>query len=170
LARLDLPRRRLPTVAEAQAFLARRQEEYRELKDAGAERAKTRTAEVAVFGAEAVLQLARQQERGEVERVLAAVCPCEVQALRIGEACLAGFPGEMFVEYPLQLKSHAPLKTFAIAYTNGELQGYIVTPEAAAAGGYEAASSLFEPRAGTLMIEAARDMVGRLARGATGAG
>ena len=57
------------------------------------------------------------------------------------------------------MKRLAPQKTFIAAYTNGELQGYIVTPEAAAVGGYEAASSMFEPQAGRVLIETALEML-----------
>ena len=87
--------------------------------------------------------------------------PFEVQVVRIGEVALVGFPGEMFVEYALELKRRASQKTFIAAYTNGELQGYIVTPAAATDGGYEAASSMFEPRAGRVLIETALTMLAR---------
>jgi len=112
-----------------------------------------------MFGAEAVVQLARVQATGAVERVLARLEPFEVQVLRLGDANVVGFPGETFVEYALELKRRAPRKTFVTAYTNGELQGYIVTPEAAATGGYEAASSMFEPEAGRVLIETALKML-----------
>ena len=36
---------------------------------------------------------------------------------------------------------------FPICLTNGELHGYLVTPEAAEEGGYEASNSLFGPEA-----------------------
>ncbi|NWG12619.1 MAG: hypothetical protein HXY20_03695 [Acidobacteria bacterium] len=148
---VDLPWRKLPTVAEAQDLVARRREEYERLKAAAAPRADVRTAEVAVFGAEATLRLAQC----DVEAVLASVLPAEVQVLRIGDSCVVGFPGEIFVEYALDLKTRAPIRTFVIAFANGELQGYIVTAEALAAGGYEAASSLFVPAAGRMLVDAA---------------
>jgi hypothetical protein len=62
----------------------------------------------------------------------------------------------------------APIRTFPVAYANGELQGYIVTPEAAAAGGYEAASRVFEPEAGALLVDAARSALSALARPSAG--
>ena len=129
------------------------------MQSCGAERAQVRTAECSVFGAEAVVELARLKATGAVERLLTRLEPFEVHVVRLGDACLAGFPGEMFVEYALALKRRAPRKTFITAYTNGELQGYIVTPEAAAAGGYEAASSIFEPQAGRVLIETALEML-----------
>jgi len=156
---VKLPRRALPAVADAAKLLADYQAEFARLQACGAERAKVRTAECAMFGAEAVVQLARVQATGAVERVLARLEPFEVQVLRLGDANVVGFPGETFVEYALELKRRAPRKTFVTAYTNGELQGYIVTPEAAATGGYEAASSMFEPEAGRVLIETALKML-----------
>ena len=149
----DLPRRKLPTVAEAQALVAQRRREFDEIHPA--ERPKKRTAEVAVFGAEATLRLAQ----ADTAKVFDAILPAEVQVLRIGDGRVVGFPGEMFVAYALDLKRRAPVKTFITAYTNGELQGYIVTLEAAAPGGYEAASSLFDPDAGQRLVNAALGMI-----------
>ena len=159
LRTVRLPRRTLPDVAGAEQLLTDYRSEFSRLQASGAERAQVRTAECAVFGAEAVVQLARLQAAGSVEKLMARLEPFEVQVLRIGTACLVGFPGEMFVEYALELKCRAPQKTFITAYTNGELQGYIVTPEAAVAGGYEAASSMFEPQAGRVLIETALEML-----------
>ena len=90
---------------------------------------------------------------------MARLAPFETQVVRVGEVDVVGFPGEMFVEYALELKQRAPRQTFVTAYTNGELQGYIVTPAAAAEGGYEAASSMFEPQAGRVLIETALEML-----------
>jgi hypothetical protein len=152
---VELTRRKLPSVAEAERLLATYRTEYERLKAGGTERARVRTAEVAVFGAEALLKLAQAQQSGEVDRMLAALRPFEVQVLRLGEVCVVAFPGEFFAEYALLLKQRASVKSYVVTYANGELQGYIVTPEAAAAGGYEAASSLFEPEAGLTMVNAA---------------
>ena len=51
---VQLPRRVLPTVPAAEQLLAEYRAEFGRLKTAGAERAQVRTAECAVFGAEAV--------------------------------------------------------------------------------------------------------------------
>jgi len=161
LQTVKLPRRTLPGVADAEKLLADYRAEFVRLQAGGAERAQVRTAECAVFGAEAVVQLARLQATGAVEEIMARLEPFEVQVVRIGEVSLVGFPGEMFVEYALELKRRAPRKTFSTAYTNGELQGYIVTPAAAVAGGYEAASSMFEPHAGRVLIETALKVLAR---------
>jgi hypothetical protein len=75
---------------------------------------------------------------------------------------LAALPGEQFVEYGLEIKRRAPGRAFVIGNANGELQGYIVTPEAAAAGGYEAAWALFRPESGARLVEAAVELMKEL--------
>ncbi len=45
-----------------------------------------------------------------------------------------------------------------ISLTNGDLQGYIVTPEAAAAGGYEATNAVFAVESGDVLVTAALNM------------
>jgi hypothetical protein len=153
LCSVDLPRRSLPTVAEAERLLDRYRAEYDRLQSEHAARPAVRTAECSVFGAEGTLALARLNERGDIDRTLESYRPIEVQALRIGDACLAGLPGECFVEYALQIKRRWPGRVFVVSLVNGELQGYLVTPEAAAQGGYEAMTSLFSPQAGQVLVE-----------------
>jgi neutral ceramidase len=58
----------------------------------------------------------------------------------------------LFVDYALQIKKQFA-DTFVISLANGELQGYIVTAEAAAAGGYEAANALYSHRSGELLVQ-----------------
>lgn len=61
----------------------------------------------------------------------------EIQAMRIGDAALVAYPGEMFVDYQLELDQASPFrKTFALAYSNGCI-GYVPTAKAFPEGGYE---------------------------------
>jgi hypothetical protein len=85
-----------------------------------------------------------------------------VQVLRIGDCLLAGLPGEVFVEYGLEIKARASARTFVITLANGDLQGYLVTPEAARVGGYEAANTLFAPEAGEALVRTALGLVRNL--------
>jgi hypothetical protein len=78
----------------------------------------------------------------------------EVQVLRLGSSTLAGWPGEFFVEFGLEAKRRAKSPLFVSSYCNGELHGYIVTPEAEKQGGYEAQNSLFPPSVGAQYVEA----------------
>ncbi|MBI3985512.1 MAG: hypothetical protein HY343_01215 [Lentisphaerae bacterium] len=162
LGQVTLPRRQLPSLEEAQRALAARHADYERLKKDRAGHGPVRTAECAIFGAEETVALSQAQQSGAIDAALAGYIPADVQALRIGEACVAGLPGECFVEYALAIKKRAPRKTFVVSLVNGELQGYIVTPEAAAAGGYEAANSLFLPESGALLVNEALAMVEKL--------
>ena len=127
---VSLPPRVFPPVGEARDLLAQTQAQYAALKAAGAPRAVVRTAEVTVFGAEERVYLALAQERGEITALQARYTPVEVQVLRLGETYLVGLPGELFVEYSLEIKRRAGRRVFVISLANGELQGYIVTPGA----------------------------------------
>jgi len=143
-----------PPVAEAQAALREARERYEKLERAGAPSAALRTAECVVFGCEESLTLARAQISGEVAQWQERYRFAEVQCFRIGDLFLAALPGEQFVEYGLEIKSRAPARAFVISLANGELQGYIVTPEADRSGGYEAAFALFRPESGARMVNA----------------
>src|SRR5205823_5558437 len=60
-----------------------------------------------------------------------------VQALRIGDVGIVGWPGETFTELGLELKARSPAPTtLALGYTN-DLVGYLPTAEEYPYGGYE---------------------------------
>ena len=159
---VELVPRTLLTVDQAEALLAERRRHYETLKASGAAHGPVRTAECAVFGAEEALTLARAAGRGEVAEAIAARTPIPVAAIRVGGGVLVGLPGEVFVEYDLAIKRRAGGQTYVASLVNGELQGYIVTPEAEAAGGYEASNGLFAASSGEVLVDAAVELAGRL--------
>ena len=159
LAELDLPRRPMPSVDDARKTLEEYRANYERLRAGAAPGPQVRTAECAIFGAEGSLALARAEKSGQIEQTLARYRPLEVQALGIGATTLLGLPGECFTEYALMIKSRARKRVFVVSLVNGELQGYIVTPQAAAVGGYEATNALFSPQAGQIMVEAALKLI-----------
>ena len=60
-----------------------------------------------------------------------------MQALRIGDAGIAGIPFETFAETGLRIKAESPLPvTFTISQANGGF-GYLPTPAQHVLGGYE---------------------------------
>lgn len=96
--------------------------------------------------------LAEAAESGRLAAAAAAVLPAEVHLIRVGPWALVGWPGETFVQFSLTVKQHRP-DTFVISLAGGELQGYLVTAEAAAAGGYEASNAIFQsPQSGDLLV------------------
>jgi len=162
---VQLPGRTFPPVSEAEALLAEARSVYQELVRTGAPHGPTRTAEVSVFGAEERVTLSRAQARGGIAALLDRVGLAPVQVFRLGSALLVGLPGELFVEYGLAIKQALNAKAYVISLANGELQGYIVTPDAS---GYEAGISLFTPEAGALLVEAALALANALLPRGTG--
>ena len=159
---VELPRRQFPTLAEAEAKLRRAAERLEHLRQTGAPLPEIRTAEVDWFGAEETLTLARAAQNGRLDQVYQACLPAEVQVMRIGPWSFVGWPGEIFVEHALAVKARWP-DAFVISLANGELQGYIVTEEAAHEGGYEASNSIFGPEAGQVLVQTTYQLLDSLA-------
>lgn len=162
LQHLELTPKTVGSVDEAGKKLAAARQMYQALAAVNASHGALRTAECAVFGAEEKLFLAQCAADGRLEKYLRQYMPCDIQCLRIGDLCLAGLPGELFVEYALELKKDNAVKTFVISLVNGHLQGYIVTAQAAESNCYEAANSIFSPAAGKQLIAAAQKLTREL--------
>jgi neutral ceramidase len=148
----ELPLRELPAVAAAEAKLKQVKERLEQLRRDGAERATVRTAECDWFGAEETLVLARAAQSGKLQATAAEFLPAEIHAIRLGHWTMVGWPGEVFVEFGLRVRKEHP-DTFVISLANGDTQGYLVTAEAVAEGGYEASNGLFRsPQSGELLV------------------
>src|SRR5690606_19099850 len=104
---------------------------------------------------EETLFLAECGENGHFAEVMAKYDPVEVQAVRIGDCCLVGLPGELYVGFGLAIKTLSPRRCFAVNLVNGELQGYIVTAEAIRLRHYEAGNRTFGVEAGGELVKAA---------------
>ena len=159
IRKVDLVANSFPTVAQAKSELRQARERHEQLKRSAAPPGEVRTAECFVFGREEALTLAEAQASGELAKWQERYRRAEIQIIRLGECFLAALPGEQFVEYGLAIKERAPRRTFIISLANGELQGYIVTPAAAAEGGYEASFALFGPESGQRMVNAALEIM-----------
>lgn len=83
----------------------------------------------------------------------------EIQTIRLGELAIVGVPGELFVEFGLQLKAASPFPfTLINELANGSGNGYICTRAAFAGGGYEprlTTSSRWPEETGERMVEEA---------------
>lgn len=164
LKKLSLDRRRLPSVAEAKKNLERCYRTYEDLKRANAGHGPVRTAECSTFGAEESYYLAQLQENGALEDFMKDYRTCEIQVVKIGDCFLVGWPGEVFIEYGLELKEKAGDRLFVACLVNGELQGYIVTEDAVKEGGYEATNAMFAPEVGRRFIGASLELIEGLKR------
>jgi len=154
--RVPLNARAYPCFSEAEKKLEEAVAEYERLKAENAGHGPVRTAECVTFGAEEVVTMARAQADGTLAEFKKQYAEAEVQVLCAGDLCIAGLPGEWFVEYSLDIKKQVDGKIFVAALTNGDLQGYITTK---GAKGYEASLSLFPPAAGELLVDAALSLM-----------
>jgi neutral ceramidase len=91
----------------------------------------------------------------------------EIQRLTLGELEIIGVPGEIFVEYGLELKRTSPLPYCLIFGNANGSAGYIPLPESFAEGAYEtrlSRGSRLVPEAGNRIIEALANMRSKNAR------
>ncbi|NQT60228.1 MAG: neutral/alkaline non-lysosomal ceramidase N-terminal domain-containing protein [Bacteroidetes bacterium] len=147
----DLERKTFPTAEEAEKKLNKLLVKMDQMVEANAPHPEIRTLECDIFGAEETVTLSELSENGELDKYYDLSLPAEIQLLVVGPWKFIGWSGEIFVEYGLAIKKQFE-NTFVITMANGEFQGYIVTPEAAEEGGYEASNSLFTPEAGNMLV------------------
>ncbi len=89
----------------------------------------------------------------------------EVQALRLNDLILLGFPGEIFAETGLQLKAKSQNCSVAVVEVANDDIGYIPTVQAFHEGGYEVGQHLWgriTPEATDLLMAAAGRVIDRL--------
>ncbi len=148
---VDLPKRTFPPVEWAKEHRDKTRKRFEELQKNSEIPQEVRTAEVNWFGSEELLYLSKLARDNELEQAYQSSLPAEIQIIKVGRWKFAAWPGEVFVEYGLELKEHFA-NVALITYANGELQGYIVTREAQEKGFYEAGNSFFDHKAGKLML------------------
>jgi hypothetical protein len=108
---------------------------------------------------------ARERELVAKERSEHPVVDCEVQALRIGDLGIATNGAEFFCQLGLDIKAASRFRpTWVVSLANDWI-GYVPTPSAYYAGGYEprtARSAKLAPWAGQALVEGALAALGRL--------
>jgi neutral ceramidase len=148
---IELEPRALPSSAEAQQAVEIALQRLHELRQRNALRTEIRTAECDWFGADETLQLSKCLADGSLAKACAKCSPAEILLIQLGNINLVFWPGEFFVDYALTLKRQHP-NTHVVTLANGELQGYIVTPEAEAKKLYEAGNAVFSWRNGQRFV------------------
>jgi len=149
---VDLPKRNFPSVIDTQARLDKAIVRFKHLRETNAQSQEIRTAECDLFGAEETITLAKAAANGRVDAVYKSCLPAEIQIIKVGPWKFVGWPGEIFIEYALAVKEKHD-NTLVVSLANGELQGYIVTAQAADQGGYEASNALFSHKSGEILID-----------------
>jgi hypothetical protein len=149
---VPLPGKPFPSVATAEQKLDSAISRLENLRENSAPRQDVRTAECDWFGAEETLTFARASEEGRLEAEYESCLPAEIQIIKVGDWAFVAWPGELFVEYALQIRAKRD-NTFVLTMANGDLKGYVVTPEAAAEGGYEASNALLSYESGQIIVD-----------------
>ena len=108
---------------------------------------------------------ARERELVAKERRERPIVPCEVQAVRVGDLGIVTNGAEYFCGHGLDIKAASPFHpTWVVSLANDWI-GYVPTPSAYYAGGYEprtARSAKLAPIAGQALVEGAMAALGRV--------
>ncbi len=154
---IEMPLKTYPPIPEAEKAVKEARAKFEALK--GGDYIPMRNAELAMFGAENTLSYAIAVTQGYKSGEL----PCEIFALRIGDAAIVTTQGEMFVDFALEIKEKSPIeKTFVFTVSNGALPGYIYTPQAGIEGGYEVGTSMLSPDAGATVVKLATELLHKI--------
>jgi len=147
-----LPQRKFMSVEQAEIKLQNAREKLKKMQQTDPHSPETRTAEVDLFGAEENRQLAEMAINGKLDKIYKSLLPAEITLIVIDDSRFIFLPGEIFVEYSLEIKERFP-QTYVVSLSNGVFAGYLVTKEAEEEGGYEASNSIFPSEAGKVMVE-----------------
>lgn len=158
---MDLPKRQYPTVEWAEQHRDRSKKHFDHLKNNSKDSRLIRTAEVNWFGSEELLFLSSLAQFNALDSAYESILPAEIQIIKIGDRAFIAWPGEVFVEYGLELKKQFD-NISLITCANGELQGYLVTKEANDKGFYEAGNSFFDHTTGEMMSEKTIEILNEL--------
>jgi len=86
----------------------------------------------------------------------------EVQAMALNDTAIVGVPGEVFVEYELEIREKSPYKyTFVSELANDSI-GYVPIPKAYEEGGYEPTATVVAPNAGVKLTQSAINLLKEL--------
>ena len=85
-----------------------------------------------------------------------------ITLLALGDVCFVGFGGEPFTNYGTAARALAPDKTVFCSCCGNGYEGYLLTAQAFAEGGYETATSLFTPNLQEQCIGALAEMMNKL--------
>jgi len=160
---LALAPRTLPTVAEAQEAVESGRASLEQAEQRGAHPEIQRQLRKRNQLLSATLRQAKALKRGTLKHP--ETYEAEVQVLQVGDLIIVAVPGELFVEYALEMRARIRQmlgkEMILVGFANGYI-GYIVTPRAMETGGYEASVARVGPSAGRRMTETAVALLGEL--------
>jgi len=155
----------IPPIADLESRIARYWEELHALEARQAPYVEQQTCYLDRLGVELTLGMARAHARGE-KAPWEHDAPLEVHAVRIGEACIVGIQGEIFVEYTLAVEKGSPFaRAYVFTLSNGIGPGYVVDRASAEKRLFEAGASMMKPETGQRILDAAARLMKQLKAG-----
>ena len=153
-SQLEIKLRRFPPEEELIKAVENARKRYTSLKSENASYIDIQNANVTLLGAEDILGYAEMMEKGKKIELLEDEKPIELKVIKIGEQMLAFAPGEIFVEFGLEIKkAYNKGIVFVAELSNGCLPGYVYTKEALDAGGYETDTSMLAEDMGNIIVD-----------------
>ena len=151
-----LPYRELPSLNDAKEAVEKARSRLEELEKGGAPHGALRRAITNLQGARAILGLVRGGGFKKREE------PTEVQVIAFNHTALVGVPGELFVQWGLDIKEKSRFKnTFIVGLANDYIP-YVLMPEDYKETSYETYVSPWTPEAGFKIRDAALRLINRL--------
>ncbi len=158
-AEFTLPVRQIIDMDTAKGKLIEVENRLKTLRDSNAPVTTIRTAECDWFGAIERVQMVRAKMDGLIDKLAEENMPGIVQILGVGEMQLVCWPGEVFVEFAIQVMEQFP-QVHVITCANGELQGYLVTEQAITEDAYEANNAIFaSPQGGQVIVQTTLELL-----------
>ena len=152
-------KRGLPGLWDAQVAWGDSKAEVRRLQQEGAPEDQVRAAVRNLSETEGLVYMVRTVEAGAMNDMLAPYGRVDVQVMRAAGKCIAGMPGVLYRAYGDKIRESTAGRAVPVSLANGELQGCIVTPEAAAAGQFSVLNSPFEAEVGDKLVDAVLSVV-----------
>jgi neutral ceramidase len=162
---LEISIRRFPKKSDAEEKLRIAEKEYRALAENNAPYIILQDANVRLLGAEDMLGYIIMLEKGTGIELYDDEKPAQILAVSIGEGRLVAMPGEVFVEFGLDIRNRSKNRTILIACnSNGCLPGYVYTRDSLITGGYEVDTSMLSEDMGENMADTAVSLLDRMER------
>ena len=154
--------RQIDDMDTAKAKLQQVENKLESQRQPGASKTTIRTTECDWFGALERVLMVQANEEGLIEKLVELNMPTSIQILSIGKQRYVCWPGEVFVEFALEVMEQFP-QAHIITCANGELQGYLVTQQAVDEDAYEANNAIFQsPQGGHALVQTTLSLLDQL--------
>lgn len=151
-----------PPMEEAKRTFDEHQAKVKKLVQEGTDEHSLMVPKAYMAWASDMLDLARRGVKGQTQ-------PFEIQAIALGDVAIVALPGEVFVQYALNIRERSPFPhTLVLGYSNGCI-GYVPTAADYPYGGYEVdtayqlyGTQMIGPESEEIILEGAMRVLNRV--------